>query len=269
MLMQQARALYRRVGQRFAQRELNRHRDAASIAHDKIGTDYGGWFVPSGLLSERALCYGVGAGEDISFEVGLIQRYGCEVYCFDPTPRAQRHLEALRRNTEAGLPTLINNRAGVFYDCDKPCLDRLQFRPYGVWSEDRTMRFYAPADPTHVSHSIVNLQRTESYFEADCRTIKSLMQSFGHADVSLLKLDVEGAEYEVVASLLNDRIHPAILCIEFDEGYQPIDGAYLGRILDHVRRLKAQGYLLTHVDGWNVTLIHQSMWKNTTQESLR
>src|SRR3546814_9362953 len=52
--------------------------------------------------------------------------------------------------------------------------------PVGLWSEDATLRFYAPRDPTHVSHSIVNLQETESYFEARCRSIASLMAELGH-----------------------------------------------------------------------------------------
>ena len=122
------------------------------------------------------------------------------------------------------------------------------------------MRFYSPENPTHVSHSIVNLQRTESYFEADCRTIKTLMQTFGHVDVSLLKLDVEGAEYEILASLLDGNIYPDILCVEFDEGYQPMDEGYLTRILSQVRRMKSQGYLLTYIDGWNVTFIHKRLF---------
>ena len=254
--MKQARALYRKVERRLAQRDLNRCQDVASIPHEKIGTGYGGWFVPVGLLPHLSLCYGVGAGEDISFEIELIERCGCEVYCFDPTPRAQRHVELLRTNTDRSISTLINNKAGVYYKIGPRCLDRLHFHPFGVWSQDKIMRFYSPENPTHVSHSIVNLQRTQRYFEADCRTIKTLMQTFGHADLSLLKLDVEGAEYEILSSMLDSNIRPAIICVEFDEGYQPIDDGYLTRILNLVRRMKTQGYLLTRVDGWNVTFVH-------------
>ncbi|NJL16280.1 MAG: hypothetical protein HC938_02870 [Nitrospira sp.] len=86
-LMKHARALYAKVERRVAQQTLNRLRDYCPLVHHKIGTGYGGWFVPTGLLSDQSLCYGVGAGEDISFEVELINRYKCEVHCFDPTPR--------------------------------------------------------------------------------------------------------------------------------------------------------------------------------------
>jgi FkbM family methyltransferase len=162
-------------------------------------------------------------------------------------------------NTECGIPTEINNRAGARYDCDPRCLDRLRFHPYGIWSEDRAMRFYSPADPTHVSHSIVNLQHTETYFEAECRTVKSLMHTFGHSELSLLKLDVEGAEYEILSSLLHGSIRPGILCVEFDEGFQPMDGGYQDRIFSYIRRLRRKGYLLTHTDSWNATFVHETM----------
>ena len=258
ILMKQARALYRRVGQHVAQSKFGRLQDAASIGHEKIGTGYGGWFVPRGLLGPESVCYGVGAGEDISFETELINRYGCEVHSFDPTPRAQQHVERLCRNTSKGLPTFVNDAVDSHYDIDLRGLARLHFHAVGLWSEDRTMRFYAPEDPAHVSHSIVNLQRTSEYFEADCRTLRSLMQTLGHTELSLLKLDVEGAEYEILASILQSGIRPTVLCVEFDEGYHPIDEAYLTRILSQVQRIKTGGYQLTHTDGWNATFLYRA-----------
>lgn len=255
-LMQHARALYKKVERRAAQNALHRLLDQCSLIHQKIGTGYGGWCVPSGLLSNHSLCYGVGAGEDISFEVELINQYGCEVHCFDPTPRAQRHVDQLHQNTINGIPTSINGAVGCCYRVDPGCLARLHFHAIGLWSQDRTMRFYAPANPAHVSHSIVNLQHTTDYFEADCRTLQTVMQTLGHSDVSLLKLDVEGAEYEILGSLVESHIRPAVLCVEFDEGYNPLDEAYLPRILNMISRVKACGYRLTYVDGWNATFVH-------------
>jgi len=257
ILMKHTRALYKKVRQRVAQDKLNQLRDPLSVFHQKIGTGYGGWLVPTSLLSSRSLCYGVGAGEDISFEIELINQYGCEVHCFDPTPRAQRHVDQLHRNASNGIPTSINDAVDVWYTLSPGCLTQLHFHAIGLWSHDRTMRFYAPANPAHVSHSIVNLQQTADYFEADCRTLGTIMATLGHSDVSLLKLDVEGAEYEILSSILVSDIRPAILCVEFDEGYHPLDDDYLPRIVDMVSRVKAGGYYLTSVDGWNATFVHR------------
>ena len=42
-------------------------------------------------LTADSLCYCAGAGEDISFECALVERYGCRVRIIDPTPRATQH----------------------------------------------------------------------------------------------------------------------------------------------------------------------------------
>jgi hypothetical protein len=83
------------------------------------------------------------------------------------------------------------------------------------------------------------------------------MQTLEHSDLSLLKLDVEGAEYEILTSILDSDIRPAVLCVEFDEGYHPLDDEYLPRILNMVARVKTCGYRLTYIDGWNTTFVHE------------
>ena len=54
----------------------------------EIGSDYGGWVVPTRLLGSDSICYCVGCGEDITFDLGLISTFGCHVHGFDTTPRA-------------------------------------------------------------------------------------------------------------------------------------------------------------------------------------
>jgi len=51
----------------------------------------------------------------------------CDVYAFDPTPRAVAHVQA----------TAADNHHYHFY-------------AIGLWSEDERMRFFAPRDQRHV-----------------------------------------------------------------------------------------------------------------------
>jgi FkbM family methyltransferase len=157
-----------------------------------LGARHGGYAVPDGLISREWICYCAGLGTEISFELALAERYGCEVHAFDPTPAS---IAYVRQFADA-----------------RP---RLRFHPYGIWSCDTTKRFYAPRDVMHVSHSIANLQRTDSYFEAGCRSISSLCRELGHDHVDLLKLDIEGAEYEVLDSIFAADIRPRLLCVDF------------------------------------------------------
>ena len=42
------------------------------------------------------------------------------------------------------------------------------------------------------------------------------MKLNGHEKIDLLKLDIEGAEVAVLTQMLDNKIYPKYLCIEFD-----------------------------------------------------
>jgi len=194
----------------------------------RLGSDYGGWWVPAADVKPDVVAYCAGAGEDITFDLAL-HVAGCRVTTFDPTPRAIAHVEAVA-----------------------PSDDRFRFLPVGWWSQKDTLRFYAPRDPAHVSHSALNLQATQDYFEAPVNTVAALMRELGDTRVDLIKMDIEGAEYEVIDSLLRDGPLPRTLCVEFD---QPKP---LRRTFKAVARLRAAGYDLVKMDRWNYTFTRQN-----------
>jgi FkbM family methyltransferase len=208
-----------------------RHRvPPAALGLQKIGSGYGGWVVPTALIDETWTCYCGGVGEDITFDLGLIDRFGCRVFAFDPTPRAVAHVAAVA--------------------AEEP---RFRFLPVGLWSEDSTLRFFAPRNPAHVSHSVVNLQRTTNYFEAPVRALPGLMQELGTVRIDLLKLDIEGAEHQVVRSMLEGGIRPGVVCLEIDQPVRP--RVFWGT----VRRLRSAGFALVAVDGWNLTFLREDL----------
>ena len=192
-----------------------------------LGSEHGGYAVPAELVRGRT-GLSFGAGEDISFEVGLARELGATVHIYDPTPRA---IEYCRR---------------VIADTDGEVEGRLFLHPYGVWSECRTERFYAPSDPAHVSHSIVNLQDTTDYFDARCLSPEEILRRLGLGDVSFVKLNIEGAEYEVVGAMFDRGITPDVVCITFDELHSPLDGKAPHRLRGLVRRFRAESYVPVH-----------------------
>ena len=42
------------------------------------------------------------------------------------------------------------------------------------------------------------------------------MNDLNHTKIDLLKLDIEGSEIDVLNQMLDDKIYPKYLCIEFD-----------------------------------------------------
>lgn len=202
-----------------------------------LGSPYGGWAVPSKRLDPLSTVYCVGCGEDITFDLALITAIGCDVYAFDPTPRAIAHV----RQVAANEP-------------------RYHFEPKGIWSTDTRLKFYAPKNSEHVSHSATNIQQTTDYFEAEAVSIETVMRENGHTRIDLLKLDVEGAEYTILNSILDGPTRPGIICVEFDEYYHPLDAAYLSRIRSLSARLRDAGYTLSAASkGSNRTFTTKSL----------
>ncbi len=254
--MNKLRAKYYKWTERPLRVELR-----SDVPTERIGTRYGGWIIPRNWLNANSVCYLVGAGEDVSFDVGVAAQYGCMIDIFDPTPRALAHVEALKTGILTGQPAPCQFfDAGHYPVYPAAVADLLRVHPYGLWSQTETLRFYAPADQAHVSHSIVNLQKTENFIEVPVRRLSEVMQTLGHEHVDLLKIDIEGAEYAVLESLLADGLSVDMLCIEYDESHRNhIDRHYLRRIEDSLLALIAQGFVAIgkEPDAYNYTLVHR------------
>ena len=193
-----------------------------------LGTDYGRFIIPKGIVGEDWIVYSGGVGEDISFDLELIERFGCHVHAFDPTPRAVEFVE---------------KAAG-----QEP---RFHFTPVAIWKEADVLRFYAPQNPDHVSHSVVNLQATEDYFEAECDSLSGLMKRLGHDRIDLLKLNIEGAEYEVLECMIERDPGVRVLCVAFD---QPMP---IWRTHRMICQLAGARFVLCAIDGWKMTFVRE------------
>ena len=184
-----------------------------------IGTKYGGWVVPVSLLDAGSICYCVGCGEDISFDIGLIDKFGCDVFAFDPTPRAIKYVDNVAANNS-----------------------QYHFFEIGLWDKEDTLKFYAPSNSEYVSHSLVNLHKTTDYIEVKVKRLLDIMKDIGHQKIDLLKIDIEGAEYKVIESIVED-------CIEYDECCNPLNDEYKKRIQISIQSLLAIGYQLVCTQG--------------------
>lgn len=195
----------------------------------RLGTSYGGWWVSTDVIGAGSVCYLAGVGTDISFDLELVNHFDCRAWGIDPTPK-------------------------VIGWINRQSLDeRYTFIPIGLAGDCGISRFYVPKDPDTVSHSIKNLQRTESYFTAEVLTVRALMNRLGHASIDLLKLDIEGVEHDTIRQMLADDVHPRIVCVEFDQP-EPFSWAW-----QTVAALKSAGYVLAKIDGFNFTFVLKAL----------
>jgi FkbM family methyltransferase len=199
--------------------------------HATLGSAYGAHHVCLDGLGSSSIVYSVGVGEDASFDVALIERFGMDVHAFDPTEQSLRWVKAQR------LPPQFRMNA------------------IALGTHDGVTKFYEPANPAFISHStLVHDGVSAKAVEVDVRCLRTLMQERGHARLDVLKLDIEGGEYDVLHQLCEQRIECAQILVEFHHHLRQFPYA---RTKATIERLNAQGYDVFYVspNGYEVSLI--------------
>jgi FkbM family methyltransferase len=181
-----------------------------------LGTEYGGHAVCPTRLTPESVIYSVGVGEDISFDLELIERYGVTVHAFDPTPRSIAWIEAQSLGS------------------------RFKMHGVGVADYDGTASFAPPPDPTHISHTLMDRPETEDRaFEVPVKRLQTLMAELGHTQLDVLKMDIEGAEYGVLEQLLAEGPHVPQILVEFHHQFPSIG---VQRTRSMIETLHGAGY---------------------------
>lgn len=192
-----------------------------------IGTDYGGAPVCVQMLEPGSVVYSFGVGEDISFDRALIEKYGVEIHAFDPTPRSLAWVKSQ----------------------DTP--PQFHFYDYGIAAEDGMLTLYSPVDPSHVSYSVVEKDPSVEAFEAPVKRLETIMAELGHSQVAIVKLDIEGAEYGVVADIAHSKLNIMQLIVEFHHNFLGLDIKQTQMAVD---LLQANGYSAAYVHPYPYTV---------------
>ena len=193
-----------------------------------LGTPYGGWHFRDTPDLHGSTIISAGLGEDGSFDVEFAKTYGAKVIIVDPTPRAIEHFELIQRRIGLAASTgyVSGGRQPVdAYPLDGISNEQLVLIDRALWSEKKTLKFYRPSNPKHVSHSVVNFQNNYSedtpYIEVNSITIQEITELYKIDKLEILKLDIEGAEISVLQNMMSTNLRPNQLLIEFDELIKP------------------------------------------------
>ena len=187
--------------------------------------DDAGWVYDASRLDEDSIVYSLGVGDTIAFDLALIERCGASVFAFDPTPVAHTTLEAVRPPERFRL--LAWAAAGE--DGELTLYPRV--RSNGSLSE--TM-FSVQPEKCSAHHG-----RTVPAY-----TIDSMARRLGHNRIDLLKMDIEGAEYAVLDSLLASTLRPAQVLVEFHHRHKGICKTQTATTIDAMR---TAGYRIFYV----------------------
>jgi FkbM family methyltransferase len=184
------------------------------------GGDHG-WVVDESLLNRESVIYSVGVGSNIDFDVELINSFGATVHAFDPTPRSIEWVKSQK------LPK------------------HFIFHPFGLSAENGHMDFFPPAkaSSTHFS-PIDRYGDTNNVVRAPVKDIDTIASELNHKEIDLLKMDIEGAEYEVIEALPKNRVAINQILIEFHHMYK---GIPISKTVDAISTLSNLGFELFNI----------------------
>ena len=194
-------------------------------AMERFGSDYGGWEVVTGSLASNSIVYSFGVGLDASFDMALIEKYNLIIHAFDPTPKS---IEWVKRQ---GFP------------------DRFVMHQYGLAAFDGNASFIPPENPEHVSHTLLDRPLTTAkIISVQVKRLSTIMNELGNDQIDVLKMDIEGAEYDVIEDISKSNIRPQQILVEFHHRFP---GVSVKKTKEAISRLRSLGYLLFYVSASN------------------
>lgn len=211
-----------------------------------IGSEYHGYYVPQDFLNSQSVCYCIGAGEDISFDTELKVIYDAQVYIFDPMPEGILHYKKLREYVRENKTLSIHSKVPFTYRITAEQLDTITLVEIGVWDKKEILKFYEPTREGYPSHSVYLFKESGKYIEAPVDRLSNLMKQLGHTTVDLVKIEIEGAEYTVIDTILDDKLDVKLILVEFDEVHNANGKLFHYRIRRTCNRLRKAGYVMIH-----------------------
>ncbi|MBI3584682.1 MAG: FkbM family methyltransferase [Nitrospinae bacterium] len=175
----------------------------------RFGNDGASWCIHPDSLSDDSVIYSFGIGEDISFDLELIQTFNASVHAFDPTPRSIE---------------LIKNR-------EVP--EKFVLHEYGIANYDGKANVFPPQNPNHISHTIVDRGvHNRPAIEVQVHRLNTIMAMLGHKKIDLLKMDIEGMEYQVIEDFLTSGVQAEQMCVEFHHRWPEIGVHQTKRVIE-------------------------------------
>jgi FkbM family methyltransferase len=213
----------------------------------RLGSRYGGWNVPSIMLNGegKKMLLSVGLGQDVSFDLEM-NKFHFDVIGLD---QLEQSIDFARASFQA---------AG----------QEIELLHKGLWTHSGEGKFFRPRNSNHDSWSLTNIQQTlegESMFfpVISLSELISLYPEIQASNTKIIKLDIEGAEVELLPRILDQVEIFDYLLVEMDFlsliTFWDIKTrvASILRARSILRALKKSGLLFIYNEGFNFSWVKQ------------
>lgn len=187
----------------------------------KYGNRFVDWTFCPDKLNNESVIYSFGVGEDVSFDLELIRNFNLQVHAFDPSPRSIEWV---------GRQDLPND---------------FHFHPYGLADKDGEITFSEPIEAGVNSLKITSPEEAGSITHSlPVQRLATTLKKLGHKKIDILKMDIEGAEYDVIGDIISVPVPVSQILIEFHHRFASIG---IGKTRDAITRLNQAGYSIFNV----------------------
>jgi FkbM family methyltransferase len=207
------------------------------------GQGHCSWTIFPEILNEKSVIYSFGVGDDISFDLALINHFDVQIFAFDPTPKSVDWVK-------------LQNLSKQF-----------SFFPIGLANFEGKAKFNPPQNPDHISATMLERPETsDQAYKVEVKPLSTIMEELGHRYIDILKMDIEGTEYQVIDDMLSKNIKPGQVLIEFHHRFKGVGAKKTARA---VKQLREMGYRVFHISdtGEEISFILANLAKNTNNKA--
>jgi len=187
-----------------------------------LGSQNGGFYIHTQALQSDDIVLSFGVGTDVSFDLQLIEKTKCKVIGFDPTPKSIEWIKG----------QILNQNYSFF--------------PYGIALETGEVRFFLPKNENHVSGSLMPMDYVDTHTAVDVpvKSMYDIVKELDALKVKVVKMDIEGAEYAVMPSVLMALPNLKQIAVEIHERF--VDGG-IARTQKMIAELEQYGFVLAAI----------------------
>jgi FkbM family methyltransferase len=220
------RSFLRKIILRYSvsQKKVVHLRKQVNCNYQWYGSSYGGFYVNPDFLNEKSIIYSFGIGKDITFDIKCINKHRCQVYGFDPTPKSIQWISSQRIN-----PLFV-------------------FNNYGISTISGYQDFFLPSNPKGVSGSLVHSEvvNVDNSIKVLMKSFNDITSNFGHKLIDVVKIDIEGSEYEIIDDIINSTCVVNQILVEF---HDRLFNSGASKSKGFVEKMNQKGYFIFAVSG--------------------
>ena len=194
-----------------------RFRAQVSCNTEVCGSGVHAWVICPDRLTSEAIAYSVGVGDDISFDLALIDRFRVRVFAFDPTPASVTWIKARTLPPE------------------------FHFADYGLADFDGLADFH---NFVGTQFTICGVASSRWSTKLPVRRLSTIMNELGHRKIDLLKMNIEGGEYSAIEDALRSGTRIDQVLVQFHHWLPGFTSSQTRRAVD---MLNDHGYKIFNI----------------------